>query len=94
MKSFKFHWVLVKRYKVSGPGFQEETSHISNFKAFLKLYARHYSAGLEEIQTHTHTQSHTHEHTYTHRQTDTPTHTHTPVSYTHLRDHETPEHKV
>ena len=43
--------------------------------------------------THTHTHTHTHTYTYTYIHTHTHTHTHThihiPVSYTHLRAHET-----
>ena len=40
-------------------------------------------------RTHTHTQTHTHTHRHTQTHTNTHTHTHTPVSYTHLRAHET-----
>ena len=41
----------------------------------------HYAPACSRMHTQTHT--HTHTHTYTQ------THTHTPVSYTHLRAHET-----
>ena len=44
------------------------------------------------LYAHTHTHTHTHAHTHTRKHThthNTNTHTYTPVSYTHLRAHET-----
>ena len=40
-------------------------------------------------RTHTHMHTHTHAHIHTHTHARTHTHAHTPVSYTHLRAHET-----